>query len=254
MNVLVYLDEGVGPVSSLLALKGLREVLTPYSLIVKTINRFALANTSWEEETLLLVFPGGRDVPYHTFLQGKGNAKIAAFVEKGGAYLGLCAGAYYGSAAVEFEKGNLLEVCASRELAFFPGVAIGPAYGPNIFCYGSEKGSRAALIKWEGPELTSREYVLYFNGGCYFSEAEKYTNTKVLARYSDLYEQPAAIVQCRVGKGKALLCGVHPEYDFTALNPRDPYSHPVAKALKDEEQHRQAFWRFLVTSLLKYSI
>jgi glutamine amidotransferase-like uncharacterized protein len=47
------------------------------------------------------------------------------FVEGGGSYLGLCAGAYYGCSRVEFETGGAMEVVGARELAFFPGVARG---------------------------------------------------------------------------------------------------------------------------------
>lgn len=52
----------------------------------------------------------------------------AEYVEGGGSYLGLCAGAYYGCSSVEFEPGSSMEVSGDRELAFFPGAAIGAAY------------------------------------------------------------------------------------------------------------------------------
>ena len=39
-----------------------------------------------------IVFPGGRDSPYHDKLQGPGNRLVRHFVERGGWYLGLCAG------------------------------------------------------------------------------------------------------------------------------------------------------------------
>ena len=79
--------------------------------------------------------PGGADVPYCQALDGHGNKLIrgmqliqcqysrsrfekqltqgknwavvsADFVEAGGAYLGLCAGAYYACARIEFELGT----------------------------------------------------------------------------------------------------------------------------------------------------
>jgi glutamine amidotransferase-like uncharacterized protein len=52
----------------------------------------------------------------------------AEFVQGGGSYLGLCAGAYYGCARVVFEPGTPLEVVGDRELAFFPGIARGAAF------------------------------------------------------------------------------------------------------------------------------
>ena len=65
----------------------------------------------WEEETDLFIMPGGRDRLYHAALLGAGNLKIRSFVERGGTYLGLCAGAYYGCRSIEFEKGFPLEIC-----------------------------------------------------------------------------------------------------------------------------------------------
>src|SRR5439155_581244 len=83
----------------------------------------------------LFIMPGGRDQPYHAGLQGEANQQIRAFVEEGGAYVGICAGAYYGSARVEFDRGFPLEVCEERELCFFSGTAVGPAYGKGTFAY-----------------------------------------------------------------------------------------------------------------------
>jgi glutamine amidotransferase-like uncharacterized protein len=52
----------------------------------------------------------------------------AEFVQSGGAYLGLCAGAYYATARVVFEPGTPMEVVGDRELAFFPGIGRGCAF------------------------------------------------------------------------------------------------------------------------------
>lgn len=53
---------------------------------------------------------------------------FTGYVQSGGSYLGLCAGAYYASSQVEFEPGSTLEVVGDRELDFFPGTARGAAY------------------------------------------------------------------------------------------------------------------------------
>jgi glutamine amidotransferase-like uncharacterized protein len=50
------------------------------------------------------------------------------FVQAGGSYLGLCAGAYYACAAIEFEPGSALQVTGLRELHFLHGVAKGAAF------------------------------------------------------------------------------------------------------------------------------
>lgn len=156
------------------------------------------------EQVSILIMPGGRDKPYHAYLKGTPNQKIRKFVEEGGTYFGICAGAYYGCSRVEFDKGFPLEVCEDRELCFFKGSAIGPAYGKGTFEYGSEKGSRLAKLG-----MNEKEFYAYYNGGPYFDG--DFTNIKVLARYLDLPGEPAAIIECAVGKGKAILSGVHLE-------------------------------------------
>ena len=160
----------------------------------------------------LLIFPGGRDIPYHQALRGVANRHIHRFVQEGGSFLGLCAGGYYGSAEIEFEKGGALEVIAKRELQFFPGLARGPAYGLGKFCYQKRTRSADCPLTPLFFRQASQISAAYYNGGCAFISPEEYEDVSVLARYADLPMEPAAIVQCRVGKGQAILCGVHPEY------------------------------------------
>ena len=134
-----------------------------------------------------------------------------------------------------------------RELAFFPGKAIGPAYGANIFCYNSEVGSCAAQVEWAN---SNNRYSLYYNGGCFFESAEKYKNVSVLARYAESKHKPAAVVQCSVGKGKAILCGVHPEYHAKILSPDNVHSTRVIPRLEKMEGERKAFWKQMVQMVL----
>lgn len=64
----------------------------------------------------------------------------------GGKFLGICAGAYYGSCEVKFETEGPLEVVGKRELQFFPGTAYGPAYGLRKFCYENNSGAQIATL------------------------------------------------------------------------------------------------------------
>lgn len=152
----------------------------------------------------LFIMPGGRDRPYMAALKGIGNAQIRSFVENGGIYLGICAGAYYGCKRVEFDRGFPLEVCEDRELSFFPGTAVGPAYGKGTFEYESQKGARLAKIGTANGIFHS-----YYNGGCLFEG--DFPHVRILGRYLDLSGHPPAIIECSIGKGKAILSGVHLE-------------------------------------------
>ena len=73
------------------------------------------------ESAALLVIGGGYDMGFLRALGSDGAAQVRAYVQTGGSYLGLCAGAYFASAQVTFDEGGDLEVCGPRPLRFFPG-------------------------------------------------------------------------------------------------------------------------------------
>lgn len=70
-------------------------------------------------EYVALIIPGGADLPYCERLNGAGNRAIREFVENGGLYVGICAGAYYGCREIAF-IGADYDVFGARELGFFP--------------------------------------------------------------------------------------------------------------------------------------
>lgn len=245
MTILVYVDEGAGPRSVRLLFNTLKTLKLHERYKLQKVNRETLSGKDWQKDAQLLIFPGGRDVPYHQSLKGIPNENIRRFVENGGTYLGICAGGYYGCGTVEFEKGQPLEVVEKRELRFFPGIARGSAFGPNQFRYEDESGSRAARIDWLEKEEDSILPV-YFNGGCVFVDAASHANTRVLATYTELSGTPAAVVECSVGKGKALLSGVHPEYSFHHINRVPTVPETVLKALQDHEPQRDRFFQSLI--------
>jgi biotin--protein ligase len=198
----------------------MRRLLTPnYAIIPVTGD--VLLKEPWTANCALIVFPGGADLGYCRTLNGEGNRRIDQFVRRGGAYLGFCAGGYYGSKVCEFEVGNKkLEVVGDRELAFFPGICRGGAFAG--FVYHSEEGARAAEVKvdkeWLDSEAPDR-FRSYYNGGGVFVDAEEYRDkgVEVLASFVedlavDSGEGKAAIVYCKVGEGAAILTGPHPEF------------------------------------------
>ena len=175
----------------------------------------------WTASCALLVFPGGADLGYCRSLNGEGNRRIKQYVRRGGAYLGLCAGAYYGCSKCEFEVGNkMLEVIGNRELKFSPGICRGCAF--KGFVYHSETGAKAVRLQvtkeaFEGGILPET-FRSYYNGGGVFIDAGTFSNkgVEILATYLDPTdvedgERPAAVVYCKVGEGGALLTGPHPE-------------------------------------------
>ena len=205
----------------------LRRLFTPNYAVIP-VSEAALLREPWAATCALLAVPGGADLGYCRALNGEGNRRIADYVRRGGAYLGLCAGAYYGCRRCEFEVGDRggLEVVGSRELAFFPGTCRGAAF--RGFEYHGERGARPArldICRGAFQGLVPRRTTSYFNGGGVFVDAAKMEDqgVEVLATYAeetavDGGESDAAAVLCRVGDGQALLFGPHPE--SVSVNPR----------------------------------
>ncbi len=244
MSILIYVDEGVSGEALRQTVKSLQnEVdLSAHPLIRKDSQQ--ILSQDWEKDTKLLLIPGGRDVYYHKALGKKGAEKIRAFIENGGHYLGLCAGAYFAAQKIEFEKGGPLQVCGERALSFFPGRAAGPAYGPGRYSYESDQGVEAACISWK-----SEECFTYFNGGCYFEDAHAYSGVEVLGSYLQLEQTPAAIVSCRVGEGKAILSGVHIEFTTAFLQRGSRHLAKVLPSLEETEEKRRMIFRSILKEL-----
>lgn len=232
-DVLIFFDKGVSIASAFGLMISVRQALCG-EYRVKLIDSHQLLNAPWEEQAKLLIFPGGKARPFYDALgaewvdntvpsgatrvlrnEGFGNQRIKDFVAHGGGYLGICAGAYYGSAKTVFEKGGPLEVMDEGALKFYSGKAEGPAYGLNKFAYKSRAGLRLAKVKYSPGNGSNFLSHVYFNGGCFFSD--KSAQSRTLAVYDDIKDSPPAIIDCHFGRGRAVLSGVHLEMRYWML-------------------------------------
>lgn len=276
-NLMVHSGNGSTVESVRHCLYTLRRLLSPNYAVIPVTGDM-LIKEPWTDSCAALVFPGGADQGYCHTLNGAGNRRIRQYVERGGIYLGFCAGGYYGTRRCEFEVGNkMLEVVGDRELAFFPGTARGCAF-PG-FVYHSEKGARAADLKVDKTALSAgtvpNVFKSYYNGGGVFVDAPKFADqgVEVLASYTerlavDPGEGSAAIVYCKVGEGAALLTGPHPEFvflgkpadDWSLTKPRFaaanlekkegvPHFSDVIAMLAKDEKHRMDFLKACFTKL-----
>ncbi|KFA55881.1 hypothetical protein S40293_06929 [Stachybotrys chartarum IBT 40293] len=258
LNVLVYTGAGTTSESVRHCMFSLRRLLASNYAVIP-VTETILLKEPWAPTCALLVFPGGGDLGYCRTFNGEGNRRIGDFVRRGGAYLGLCAGGYYGSRRCEFEVGNTpLEVVGSRELGFFPGTCRGGAL--KGFEYFSEKGARAVRLKVvneafdDGAAL--QDTASYFNGGGVFVDAAQMKDVLVLATYADEIDVDggdgkAAAVLCKVGQGKALLTGPHPEFSPVNLHsqPSIPGYDELMAQLTAEQHSCMAFLRACLTKL-----
>lgn len=161
--------------------------------------------------------------------------------------MGICAGAYYGSKFVAFDRLGPLEVLEKRALAFFPNKAIGPILAK--YNYNNNSGSRAARIRLVTNKKTSslfKDIAIYYNGGPYFNAPQLYNNVKALAYYQiSKCEHLAAIIKIKKEKGTVILSGVHFEYDSDLLDSSDAYHAQILPQLKKNEPSRLKLARFI---------
>lgn len=237
MKIGLYSGDGVGRMGLNHLVRGLKESIDCEVLFC---NRTNLEKTL-DQSLSLFIIPGGRDRPYHRDLDGKGTDHIRAYVEQGGGYLGICAGAYFASSEIEFEKGGELEICESRSLQFFSGIAKGSAYGLNEYSYTSHRGARAALVS----SSFGSGYV-YFNGGCSF--IGDLQDVEIVSSYLDLPLQPAAIISGKQGKGRFCLSGVHFETPAHWLEQEqiDSSLAPLISQLKEKEEVRKLLFSHIL--------
>jgi len=248
---IIYIYEGPG--TSSVAIQHTEYTLKKMLHTRYTIQKITpeeVIHGAWSKNTALFIMPGGTDTLYGRFLNFKGNKKIQAYVQEGGAYLGFCAGAYYGSQHVTFSPETPLEVRGDRELAFFPGIAEGPTLAP--WDDTSNAGAKAAALQWKtphGPFSMDQTVTAYFNGGCHFVQASNYPHVRVLATYQAALPSKAAIVEMDIGKGCVILSGVHCEFTPELFDQDDPFLVPIHKQLIPQDHDRQALMAHLLERL-----
>lgn len=255
-NILVYAGPGAGPQSIANTVSTLEQVTHGKYKII-TVGPEIITQQDWLQNTVLLVMPGGADRPYLEKLAGQGNKNIKQYVANGGKYLGICAGAYYAGDRLEFAKGDPeLEVTGERELKFFPGLIAGPTYsGFDHRDLTVHAGTRAAKLYWqlEWPFARQTEFTVFYNGGGSFVDAEKYQNVQILARYIPEVvgdtATPAAIIECTVGKGKAILSGPHFEWRPETLDTDSAQFRKIKPQLIATNNERLALVKHLLTRL-----
>lgn len=217
-SVFIYNDLGVSQ-KGVFKLKKALHKKGMYNIVEITANK--LLKNGIPKNIKVFIMPGGADLYYCKKLNGKCNKIIKNYVANGGRFFGICAGAYYASSFCVFHQNDKrgYEVIGKRELAFYPGIAEGPTL--SDYFYNSEKGSRITKIETTIFFYPYKKYQVYYNGGCHFKNVFKYKNTKVLAYFEDEKRRISeynnkklpAIIECSYGKGKAILSGVHPEYE-----------------------------------------
>lgn len=146
--------------------------------------------------------PGGWAPDYEQKIRESGRQAILKLVQEGGAYVGVCAGAYYAATAVVWDGEKY-----PYPLGLFRGEAVGPELYPWPH-YGMaelEMNLKLSINAKEPPE----EWVLLYGGGHFTLDSGQ--KMDIVASYKQTGHP--AIITFSYGKGKVLLLGVHPEIE-----------------------------------------
>jgi len=221
--ILIYQDKGISELS-IFALKQSLKYFFP-NLNIKCVNSKYIIQEDLNN-ILVLIIPGGADLPYCEKLNGIGNKKIQKYIYNGGIYIGICAGAYYACSFIDF-TGNNYKIKEKRELALFEGIGIGSIaeFTKNKFYDSTIKTKAVIPIYYDNNIIYS-----YYHGGLYFQNT---TQEQVLALYKN---KKPVIIHGKYGKGKFLLSGIHFE-----INKNNYYQFNISQNkdfFKKEEEYQ----------------
>lgn len=229
--VFIYDDEGVNQ-EFLMHTKRMCTAHLDEDYRVESINATAIRAGAWTKDAALLILPGGIASPYAKKLQGQGNDQIKRFVAEGGSYLGLCAGAYYASSYVEYDKGGPTEVIAERELKFFKGKSVGPLRQLT-----PENGGHCSVPLVTLYLKDTVNASLFYRQGCSFEINEAHNDVKVIGRYD---EGLPALIHMSHGLGQVILSGVHFEFDPFLFDEYQSTFPEIIHQLKQDNEVRQS--------------
>lgn len=253
-KVLVYEDYGCASTGSLK--KALNGYYAPRGITVETTDAAAIIRQdALNDDVLAFVMPGGAATPYRQKLDVLGNRKIASYVSAGGAYLGICAGAYYACSRVEFET-DVPEIAIIREnglLNLFSAAAVGTLRKElSLRPYAVNEASSAAVeLLWRAD---GEKHTVRYHGGPRFEITDP--GAEVLAVYKDIEGMPPAVVGKSFGRGRVVLSGVHMEdmgadlkKAIHALRIDAAEAFAVADGLERKEASRLALFNKIMKAL-----
>lgn len=201
----VFLYDGRGAWDE--GLRNLKDFLVEYELEFETLGASDLIHGDLEKQAPeLLIMPGGESWVYLDELGEKGAEEIRRFVNGGGGYLGICAGAFYatshregGAATGPYGIGLLDGVAFDATSVGVPGFIEGVVQFDwelgNPLVSGLKKSTK--MLLYGGPVLKFSQH-----------EAKK-KEIEILLRFAQTLEP--AMIRFRYGKGRVLLSSPHLE-------------------------------------------
>ncbi len=200
-DVLIYSDDGTW-LDGIIALEKFFE---HQNVTTKRIYAADLNADTWNKQADAILFPGGYSYNYQLAITLDAVDEIRDYVANGGAYIGICAGAYFASKTVEWEGGSY-----PYELALFDGTATGSL---DYIAPWPEYKMTQLTLDTENPINSDGETsisVLYYGGPILTPNTGVKVNT--VATW-DGANNAAAIINFEYDDGRVLLLGPHLEIE-----------------------------------------
>lgn len=236
-----------------------RDAATPVDVIPVTAAQMRAPGMMDADKTLGFFLPGASHADYDTKLGADNIAALRRFVMDGGKFMGICAGAYYACAQIDWYEHDRTRARRKQPgIDFFNYHARGPIRdliyepgGDTSYAHVAPahitlaNGLKMAAMYWGGPHLAAND-----------PHAAQTTQDRVIARFDDLAGKPPAILMRDIGLGRAIISSVHPEViglEFAgAVHGQDMLAHRARNAgayLAKYEPARRALWDYMMKSL-----
>jgi len=206
-------------------------------LSIRPLKARDINDGSFARKVRVLYMPGGWAEHYVRDIDAKGATAIERFVESGGGYIGICAGAYYSAKQIVWANKTW-----PYDIDLFPGIPTGPI---NAIAPWPRYATTPITLKRDHPitaEGPVHRTALYYGGP--ILKAREDAAVTVLATY-DATGDPAMVAFAK-GKGRVFLSSAHLEYDLRSE--RDHTAWPEKeKGIDDPESdwdllQRAALW------------
>lgn len=172
-------------------------------------------STGWMDKTDILIFGGQSVTQFKQALGQTGLDNIQFYVQRGGHYLGICAGGYLGVNLIRFKgidpQTGQIYTKQNNGLSFFNGLARGSItdISPHLFNGLADSAAIASLRT-----MTGEKFKALYWGGPTFIPYTRALNRKILSYLPRRDQSPLIMgLQNDVGNqgGRATLLGYHPE-------------------------------------------
>ena len=154
-----------------------------------------------------LYMPGGWAEHYVMDIDDAGATEIMNFMERGGGYIGVCAGSFYAAETIIWGNTEY-----PYDLDLFPGVPTGPVIEIASWPYYVTTTITLDSTHPISAENPQQRTVLYYGGPIFVPNIG--AEVSVIARFDENNEP--AIVAFEHGRGRSFLTSVHLEYDLTS--------------------------------------